>query len=112
MLLTAVAQPGLGRSGRSSGPARRRPARYEQEQKVSLKKLSVVVAGAAAAGAVLLGGAALADAATNTFASSSTPSAYGPGQPGATNDTPVTGEELAKVTAAVRAKDSAVTVTS
>ena len=37
---------------------------------------------------------------------------HGPGGPGGAMDTPVTGTEAAKVTAAVKAKDSAVTVTS
>jgi hypothetical protein len=77
---------------------------------VSLKKVGIAVAGTAAAGLVILGGATLADAATKTSATSSTPSGYG--HPGASNDTPVTGDELAKVTAAVKAKDSAATVTN
>jgi hypothetical protein len=77
---------------------------------VSLKKVGLAVAGTAAAGLVILGGATVADAATKTSATSSTPSGYG--RPGASNDTPVTGDELAKVTAAVKAKDSAVTVTN
>ncbi|WP_250007930.1 hypothetical protein [Actinoplanes sp. M2I2] len=77
---------------------------------MSVKKVGLAVAGTAAAGLVILGGATLADAATKTSATSSTPNGYG--HPGASNDTPVTGDELAKVTAAVKAKDSAVTVTN
>jgi hypothetical protein len=77
---------------------------------VSSKKIGLAVAGTAAAGLVVLGGATLADAATKTSATSSTPIGYG--HPGASNDTPVTGDELAKVTAAVKAKDSAATVTT
>ena len=37
---------------------------------------------------------------------------HGPGGGGGSNDTPVTGTELTTVTAAVKAKDSTVTVTS
>lgn len=77
---------------------------------MSLKKVSLAVAGTVAAGLVVLGGAPLADAATKTSPSSGAPSGYGFGHPGRSNDTPVTGDELAKVTAAVKAKDSAVTV--
>ena len=79
---------------------------------MSLKKVGLAVAGAAAVGAFAVGGATLADAATKTSESSSAPSGYGYGHPGASEDTPVTGDELAKVTAAVKAKDSAATVTS
>jgi hypothetical protein len=43
---------------------------------------------------------------------SATVAAYAQGGPNESSDTPVTGDELAKVTAAVKAKDSSVTVTS
>ena len=91
---------------------------------MSLTKVGLTAAVVAAAGTLVIGGAALANAASGT----STPSAgtaatgpsgggYGGGHggrgPGAGGThTPVTGDELAKVTAAVTAKDSAVTVTS
>jgi hypothetical protein len=77
---------------------------------VSVKKVSLAVAGAAAVGALIFGGATLADAATKTAGYSRTPGGYG--HPGASNDTPVTGDELAKVTAAIKAKDASATVTS
>lgn len=74
------------------------------------------VAGAAAAvGALGLAGATLANAASTPTPSPS--STAGPGQSGdrpargGHEHTPVTGDELAKVTAAVKSKDSAVTVT-
>ncbi len=77
---------------------------------MDLKKTGVAVAALAAAGAVVAA-AANANADTNTAvrAASSTYSP-GSGMP-PSNDTPVTGDELAKVTAAVAAKDG-VTVTS
>jgi hypothetical protein len=54
----------------------------------------------------------VADAATATPSpSASSSTAAGSGKAGS-NDTTVTGEELAKVTAAMKAKDSTVTVTS
>ena len=71
------------------------------------------VAGAAAAvGALGLTGATLANAESSPTPSSTsgTEGPQGPGRPGHAH-TPVTGDELAKVTAAVKAKDSAVTVT-
>jgi hypothetical protein len=74
-----------------------------------------ILTGAAAivAAAGLLGtGAALSNAASNTPTSSSTSAAATDGSANPNNDTPVTGTALAKVTAAVKAKDSAVTVTS
>jgi hypothetical protein len=78
---------------------------------LSLKKIGIVAATTAAAGGFVLGGAALADAAAKTPSPSAT-SGYPNGAPGASSDTPVTGDELAKVTAAMKAKDSTVTVTS
>jgi hypothetical protein len=86
-------------------------------------KVGLVAAGAAAAGVLVVGGSALADAATGSSPSgTSSPGAEGYGAPGyggggggargGSPDTPVTGDELAKVKAAVTAKDSTVTVTS
>jgi hypothetical protein len=88
---------------------------------VSAKKLGLIAA-LTAAGAVAVGGAALANAATDTSPSPSSSSSSssngttdgtekGSGRGGG-NHTPVTGDEAAKVTAAVKAKDSAVTVSS
>jgi hypothetical protein len=59
-------------------------------------------------------GAALSNAATTspTSSSTSTAAAAPDGSANPNNDTPVTGTALAKVTAAVKAKDSAVSVTS
>src|SRR5688572_22588095 len=76
-------------------------------------KLVTGAAAVIAAGALIGTGAALSGAATGTAtpspSASTSPSA---GQPGGHAHTPVTGDELAKVTAAVKAKDSAVTVTT
>jgi hypothetical protein len=79
---------------------------------VDFKKAGVAVAALAAAGA-LVAAAANANADPNTAASAAS-GTYSPGNGArpASNDTPVTGDELAKVTAAVTAKDSSVTVTS
>jgi hypothetical protein len=92
-------------------------------------KLGLAAAAIAAAGALGLGGAALANAATTPAAGGYTASpsgGYAPqdgtagqgrqGQPGQqgqqSTDTVVTGDEATKVSAAVTAKDSAVTVDS
>src|SRR6188768_2638135 len=76
-------------------------------------KLVTGAAAVIAAGALIGTGAALSGAATGTATPSpsatTSPSA---GQPGGHAHTPVTGDELAKVTAAVKAEDSAVTVTT
>ena len=77
---------------------------------MSRKKIGLVVAVTAATGAFVLGGSALASAAPNT-SSSTAPGGY-PTSGGASADTPVTGDELAKVTAAMKANDSSVTVSS
>src|SRR5438552_16608367 len=106
MLLTASSQVTLECFVRQCGPISCRPSLVRTGANFSLKKVGLAVAGTAAAGLVVLGGATLADAATKTSATS------GYGHPGASNDTPVTGDELAKVTAAVKAKDSAATVTN
>ena len=75
-------------------------------------KLVTGAAAVIAAGALIGTGAALSGAATGTATPSpsatTSPSA---GQPGGHAHTPVTGDELARVTAAVKAKDSSVTVT-
>jgi hypothetical protein len=78
-----------------------------------LGKVGLAAATTAAAGAIVFGGQALADAASGTSGSgtASTTSGYAAG-PGGSADTPVTGAELTKVTAAVKAKDSAATVIS
>lgn len=81
-----------------------------EEFRVSVRKIGLIAAGAVAAGGLAVGGSAIASAATSTPAPS-TSAGSGDGR-GASNDTPVTGDEAAKVTAAVTAKDSTVTVTS
>jgi hypothetical protein len=80
---------------------------------VSSNKMGLAVGAALAAGALIFGGSALANA-TSTTSSASGYSASGDhgGGRGGSPDTPVTGDEAAKVTAAVKAKDSSVTVTS
>ena len=74
------------------------------------------VASVVAAAALVGTGAALSNASTSTpttTTSSSASAAEAPdGSANPNNDTPVTGAELTKVSAAVKAKDSAVTVTS
>ena len=81
---------------------------------MSSNKMGLAAGAAVAAGALLFGGAALANAATGTSLTSAaqTASGYVRGEGGGSADTPVTGAEAAKVTAAVKAKDSSVTVTS
>ena len=76
-----------------------------------LSKAGIAAAVTAATGAIVFGGAALANADTEAPAPSASNAApgYGAG-PGGSSHTAVTGDELAKVTAAVKAKDSAVTV--
>src|SRR6188474_3506814 len=64
-----------------------------------------LVTGAAA----VIAAGALIGTATPSPSATTSPSA---GQPGGHAHTPVTGDELAKVTAAVKAEDSAVTVTT
>jgi len=79
---------------------------------VSSNKIGLAVGGALAAGALVFGGSALANATTATSSASAySASAFGAGR-GGSADTPVTGAEAAKVTAAVKAKDSSVTVTN
>ncbi len=87
------------------------------------KKFGLAAASTAAVAALLIGGATLANAADNptptTSATTSSAAAVpgdaatGKGGPqGASQDTPVTGDEAPKVSAAVTAKDSTVTVES
>ena len=93
------------------------------------KKIGMTAAALAAAGAIVAGGAAISNASTETAASPTASTAgqslgygmgydsgaqgqRGPGGQGRHAHTAVTGDELAKVTAAVKAKDSGVTVTS
>ena len=71
---------------------------------------AALVAGGLVAGAVLAG--TLTAGAASGTGTSNAASGYAAGEGGGSNDTPVTGDELAKVTAAVKAKDSSVTVTS
>jgi hypothetical protein len=71
---------------------------------VSVKKIGVMTAGVIAAGGLALGGATMASAAPAPAPSAG---AHGPHGP---RGTAVTGDEAAKVTAAVTAKDAAVTV--
>ncbi len=81
-------------------------------------KFGLAAASTAAVAALLIGGATLANAAdnptptTSTSASSSANSSSDRAPQGASQDTPVTGDEATKVSAAVTAKDSTVTVES
>jgi hypothetical protein len=81
---------------------------------VSLNKIGLAAVTTVAAAALIVGGAALANASTGDSLTGAAKAAtgHGGGGPGASADTPVTGDELAKVAAAVAAKDSSVTVTS
>ena len=98
---------------------------------MNIKKLGIGAASLAAVGALVLGGATFASAADNptpttqsSAGATTSPDATGKagkqgrgqagqaGQPGGSQDTPVTGEEATKVSAAVTAKDSTVTVES
>jgi hypothetical protein len=74
-------------------------------------KVGLIAVGAVAAVGIVLGGAALASAAAGTpsVTASGAPEGHGGG---GSADTAVTGDELAKVTAAVKAKDASITVTS
>ena len=74
---------------------------------MSVKRIGVLAAGAVAAGGLAFGGATMAAAAPATPAPSA--SADTTGRHGGRH-TPVTGDEAARVTAAVTAKDAAVTV--
>ena len=76
-------------------------------------KFGLAAASTAAVAALLIGGATLANAADNPTPTTSSASSSASSNPqGASQDTPVTGEEATKVSAAVTAKDSTVTVES
>jgi len=86
---------------------------------VPSKTIITAAAGLVAATGIVVTVASLANASTSTSPSAVTGYAFGYGQqsgegrgPGGGTHTAVTGTELSKVTAAVKAKDSAVTVTS
>jgi hypothetical protein len=79
---------------------------------MSTNRIVTGVAALVAAAGLIGTGAALSNAATTTPTSTSTAAASPDASGNANNDTPVTGTELTKVTAAVKAKDSAVAVTS
>ena len=80
------------------------------------KRIGLAAAGVVMIGGVVLGAASLASADPATPSSSTSSGVNGesgrPGQRGGSTDTAVTGDELAKVTAAMKSKDSAVTITS
>ncbi|MEP6631803.1 MAG: hypothetical protein ABJA89_15145, partial [Lapillicoccus sp.] len=81
---------------------------------MDLKRVGLAVGALASAGAIAFG-VSNASAATTTAspaASGGYATAGSAGSPGASSDTPVTGDEATKASAAVTAKDSAVTVTS
>jgi hypothetical protein len=77
-------------------------------------RIDTAASGLVAATGIVIGAAALSNASTPSAATTAYSVAGGESAAGArgSNDTPVTGDALAKVTAAVKAKDSAVTVTS
>ena len=77
-------------------------------------KIVTAASGLVAATGIVIGAAALSNASTPAAATTAYSVAGGESGAGAggSNDTPVTGDALAKVTAAVKVKDSAVTVTS
>jgi hypothetical protein len=76
---------------------------------MGVNKTGIVAIGALAAAGAIAVGVSNADASTTSVANTG----YASGQAGhASADTPVTGDEAAKVTAAVVAQDSAVTVTA
>ena len=80
---------------------------------MSIKKLTIAIAlGTAACGLALGGGMAIANAATPNATPTPSSSSSSEGGRGVSADTVVTGDQAAKVTAAVKAKDSAVTITS
>jgi hypothetical protein len=79
---------------------------------MSVSKFGVAVLAAAAAGALAVGGAATAAPLAGTPTAAAAFSNDDQRDLGASDDTPVTGDELAKVTAAVQGKDASVTVSS
>src|SRR4051794_2140176 len=79
------------------------------------KRVALAAAGVVTIGGVVLGAASLASAdpaspSRSASSGASTESAR-PGRGGSSADTAVTGDELARVTAAMKAENSAVTVT-
>jgi hypothetical protein len=80
----------------------------EGELIVSRNRIAVAALTGGAAVALVLGGAAISNASSGT-SSSSLPSSS---TSGGSTDTAVTGSQLAKVKAAVKAKDSSITVSS
>jgi hypothetical protein len=78
----------------------------------SIKRVGLAAAGLAATGALVFGAASLASAETTAPSPSASSSSSTGGGRGGSNDAAVTGDELAKVTAAMKAKDSTVTATS
>ena len=80
-------------------------------------KVGLTVAAVAAAGVIVAGGSAIANAASTPTPTTSQDQqgaqsgGWAQGRPGGPHGTVVTGTEAAKITAAVRAKDSAVSVT-
>ena len=77
-------------------------------------KIVTAASGLVAATGIVIGAAAFSGASTPAASTAAYSVAGGEAANGArgSNDTPVTGTALAQVTAAVKAKDSAVTVTS
>jgi hypothetical protein len=78
-------------------------------------KIFTGIAAAVAAAGLIGTGAALSNAASTTSTATATTATSGPSQNGSTNpnhDAPVSGAELSSVTAAVKAHDGTVTVTS
>ena len=77
------------------------------------KRIGLAAAGAVTIGGAVLGAASLASADPASPAPSASAGATGDsGNAGSSQDAAVTGDELAKVKAAMTAKDSSVTVTS
>jgi hypothetical protein len=76
------------------------------------KRVGLAAAGVVMIGGAVLGAASLASAESATPAPNASSGAPEPGRGGSSRDTAVTGNELAKVTAAMKAKDASVTVTS
>src|SRR3954468_7497356 len=79
---------------------------------MAIGKIGITAAAAAVAAAAFFGGSAIANAATSSTTSAATsPAAYTAAGAGGATDTQVTGAELAKGAAAVKAEDPSVTVT-
>jgi hypothetical protein len=76
------------------------------------KRIGLAAAGVATIGGVVLGAASLASADPAAPAPSASTGTTGESRNGSSQDAAVTGDELAKVKAAMTAKDSSVTVSS